>query len=224
MRLSPEQTLARLYYLKLIGETYTSPLAPRPTTTPLTGSLDDLKKRVESCHLCDLAKTRQKSVFGGGHPQASLMFIGEIPAPSDDQSGVPFVGRSGELLTKMIEGVFGLSRSDVYITTAIKCAPPMNRIATPQECQMCQPYLEAQIQAIRPKVIVTLGMLPLQALLPHTTNITKERGKVHPYHDASIIATYHPSFLLKNPSIKPDVYADLLLAKSLIDPVLRHDG
>lgn len=220
--MTARRRLARLYRLRLCGERYLEPSVAADTVSGSApsiisaGDLSALASAVSTCHLCDLAKTRKHTVFGSGNPHARIMFVGEGPGESEDEQGLPFVGRSGELLTKMIEGVFGIPRSEVYIANAVKCRPPMNRTPAPEEIAMCSPYLFAQIDAIRPLLIVTLGGVALQTLMEDARSVSRERGKIHSFRGIPLVATYHPSYLLRNPSAKKEAFADLLLAKSLL--------
>jgi DNA polymerase len=147
-------------------------------------------------------------VFGVGNPQAELMFIGEAPGADEDAQGEPFVGRAGQLLTKIIEAM-GLSRSEVYIANVLKCRPPENRVPLPEETASCLPYLEKQIETIRPKVIVALGATALRALLDIQIGITKMRGNWYTYRDIPIMPTFHPAYLLRNPPAKREVWEDM---------------
>jgi len=168
--------------------------------------------------MCELAKTRSSVVFGEGSESSPIMFVGEGPGESEDKSGRPFVGAAGELLTKMIEGVLLLKRESVYITNVVKCRPPNNRVPTKEECSACRPYLDKQIELISPKIIVALGATALNTLTGENYSIMKMRGNLLEIGGAKLIPTYHPSFVLRNPSTaKKAVYADLLLVKSLLD-------
>jgi len=210
--------LKRLYQLKQLGYNYTNITAYKEDELNLTlpNTLEALQKQAQNCHLCELSKSRQKVVFGEGNPHTDLLFIGEAPGATEDSSGKPFVGRSGELLTKMIENVLGISRSDVYITNIVKCRPPNNQVPTPTQAHTCQPYLLKQIELIKPKLIVTLGATAYHYLTSDETEISKIRGTLHTQDGYSIIPTYHPSYLLRNPSAKKEVFEDLLKVKNLM--------
>ena len=210
--------LKQLYQLKQLGYRYTSviPYQEEELNLSLPNTLELLQKQAQNCHLCELSKSRQKVVFGEGDPRADLLFIGEAPGATEDSSGKPFVGRSGELLTKMIENVLGISRSDVYITNIVKCRPSNNQVPTPTQAHTCQPYLLKQIELIKPKLIVTLGATAYHYLTGDETSITKIRGTLHKQDGYTIIPTYHPSYLLRNPSAKKDVFEDLLKVKDLM--------
>ncbi|MCD6654368.1 MAG: uracil-DNA glycosylase [Sulfurovum sp.] len=210
--------LKQLFQLKQLGYQYTdiTPFKEDDLDLSLPGTLDLLQKQANQCHLCDLSKTRQKVVFGEGNPSAEIMFVGEAPGASEDSTGKPFVGRSGELLTKMIENVLLVSRNDVYITNIVKCRPPGNREPTPSEAYTCKPYLLKQIELIKPKLIVALGGTAYFYLTGDETSIGKVRGSIFKKEHYTVIPTYHPSYLLRNPSAKKDTFEDLLKVKSLM--------
>ncbi len=210
--------LKQLYQLKQLGYSYTNitPYKEDEPTLVLPNTFDALKKQAENCHLCQLSKSRQKVVFGEGNLEADILFVGEGPGASEDSIGKPFVGRSGELLTKMIENVLHLKREDVYITNIVKCRPPNNSTPTPTQAHTCQPYLLKQIEIIKPKLIVTLGATAYQYLTGDETSISKIRGTLHQQNEYTLIPTYHPSFLLRNPSAKKEVFEDLKKVKELM--------
>ncbi len=170
--------------------------------------LDDLRLRVMGCTSCPLARTRKHIVFGEGRPDAALMFIGEGPGAKEDETGRPFVGNAGELLTRIIKAM-GLTRQDVFIANIVKCRPPGNRDPHPEEVAACIGYLQAQIRAIRPRVIVALGRIAAQTLLKEDTPISRLRGSFRDYAGIMLMPTYHPSYLLQNPSKKRDVWEDM---------------
>ncbi len=182
----------------------------------LPNDLEELKKIVLQCHLCDLAKTRKNVVFGEGNPHAKIMFIGEGPGATEDETGRPFVGRAGQLLTKMIENVLEIPRSEVYIANIVKCRPPNNRVPTPEEARTCIPYLFKQIEIIDPKILVALGATSYRWLTGDTTPISKVRGETIEFQGRILIPTFHPSYLLRNPSKKKEAYQDLLKIKELL--------
>lgn len=171
-------------------------------------SLESLEKKIAGCIRCKLSEGRTNIVFGEGSPKAQLMFVGEAPGHDEDLQAKPFVGRSGQLLTKMINAM-GLGREDVYIANVAKCRPPNNRNPQEDEIAACSPFLRAQIELINPKIIVALGKFAAQTLLQTETRITDLRGKVHTYHGRDFIATYHPAYLLRNPGQKKEVWKDL---------------
>jgi len=176
--------------------------------SPKAELLAPVKKEVFSCRRCPLYKTKRNYVFSDGDPEAQLMFVGEAPGEDEDIQGIPFVGRAGQLLTKMIEAM-GLKRRDVYICNVIKCRPPENRAPLPEEVAACKGYLLRQIDIISPKVICCLGKHSAQALLETEVFITKIRGKEFEFNGVTLIPTYHPAYLLRNPSSKKEVWQDL---------------
>jgi len=210
--------LKQLYLLKQLGYNYTSVNAFKEEEPDLTlpNTLEKLQKQAHECHLCDLSKSRTQVVFGEGNTSATLMFVGEAPGATEDSSGKPFMGNSGELLTKMIENVLELSRSDVYITNMVKCRPRDNAAPTPVEAHTCQPYLLKQIELIEPKIIVALGATAYHYLSGDDSSIAKIRGTVHEKNGYTLIPTYHPAYLLRNPSAKKEVFEDLKMIKSLL--------
>jgi len=208
--------LKHLYNLKLLGEEYFEGFDIKDINIEMPKDLEELKKVVLNCHLCNLAKTRTNVVFGEGNPNAKLMFIGEAPGRDEDLQGKPFVGRSGEVLTKMIENVLYLKREDVYITNIIKCRPPQNRDPELSEVESCKGYLIKQIEIIKPKIIVTLGRIAFRYLLNDTTPITKARGKIYDYKGIKVIPTFHPSYLLRNPSKKREAMIDLKFIREFL--------
>ena len=186
-----------------------------PQKAGTSNELEALKERVLQCSRCGLARTRLNVVFGSGNPKASLMFVGEAPGADEDAQGRPFVGRAGQLLTKIIESI-GLAREEVYIANILKCRPPGNRNPMPNEIAMCVPYLEKQIDLIKPKVICALGKFAAQTLIGTETPITKLRGKFHYYQGIKLMPTYHPAYLLRNASGKKEVWEDMkAIAKEL---------
>jgi DNA polymerase len=173
------------------------------------------------CSRCKLHTLgRRQVVFGVGNPEADLMFVGEAPGADEDIQGEPFVGRAGQLLTKIIEAI-GLRREDVYIANVIKCRPPNNRNPEPDEVAQCEPFLFRQIDAVRPKVIVALGKFAAQCLLKTDAPITRIRGREFAYRDAVLIPTYHPAFLLRNPSAKREVWDDMKRVRSILTASAR---
>jgi uracil-DNA glycosylase len=168
------------------------------------------------CSRCKLHRLgRKQVVFGVGNPAADLMFVGEGPGADEDLQGEPFVGRAGQLLTKIIEAI-DLRREDVYIANVVKCRPPQNRNPEPDEVEQCEPFLFRQIEAIKPKVIVALGKFAAQSLLRSTEPITRIRGREFKYRDAILIPTYHPAYLLRNPGAKREVWEDMKRVRALL--------
>ena len=160
------------------------------------------------CTRCKLHRGRTKLVFGDGNPKAELVFVGEGPGRDEDQQGLPFVGRAGKLLTQMIEAM-GLQRKDVYICNVVKCRPPENRAPEKDEVETCSPFLLRQLDAIAPKVIVCLGSIAAQTLLETNRGISHFRGEWMQFRGTKLMATYHPAYLLRNPSAKGEVWKDL---------------
>jgi DNA polymerase len=172
------------------------------------------------CKLHGLGRT--KVVFGVGNPDADLMFVGEAPGGDEDVQGIPFVGRAGQLLTKMIAAI-NLERDQVYIANVIKCRPPGNRNPEPDEVETCEPYLFRQIDAIRPRVIVALGSFAAKALLRSNESISRLRGRVYDFRGAKLIPTFHPAFLLRSPERKRDAWEDLKRARALLTAPVSED-
>ena len=205
----------------VVGATVVGAPLGRPATgvslTMLPGdALAALKADIGDCTRCKLhGLGRTQVVFGMGNPSADLMFVGEAPGADEDEQGMPFVGRSGQLLTKIIEAI-DLKREDVYIANVIKCRPPQNRNPEPDEINTCEPFLFRQIEVIKPKVIVTLGKFAAQTLLRTEEPISKLRGRMFDYHGAKLIPTFHPAYLLRNPSSKREVWEDMKLVKKLL--------
>jgi uracil-DNA glycosylase family 4 len=169
-----------------------------------------------SCTRCKLhALGRKQVVFGVGNADADLMFVGEAPGADEDLQGEPFVGRAGQLLTKIIEAI-GLRRDQVYIANIIKCRPPGNRNPEPDEVEQCEPFLFQQVAAIKPKVIVALGKFAAQSLLRTADPITRLRGRSFNYRGATLIPTFHPAYLLRNPSAKREVWDDMKKVRAIL--------
>ncbi|KFL33210.1 MULTISPECIES: uracil-DNA glycosylase [unclassified Sulfurospirillum] len=189
-------------------------LSKQPT---LSNNLEELKSSALQCHLCALAKSRKNVIFGAGNLHAKVMFIGDNPGVSEDETGMLYTGKSGELLANMIEKVLLIPKEEVYVTTILKCKTPDNRVPTPEEVACCKPYVMQQIQTIRPKIIVTLGSVSFHHLTgEYDTPIDKIRGSVLNFGEAKLIPTFHPSFLLRNPSSKKEVFADMLKIRSML--------
>jgi len=185
--------------------------------SPVTETLDALRIDIgPDCSRCKLHTLgRKQVVFGVGNPNADLMFVGEAPGADEDIQGEPFVGRAGQLLTKIIEAI-ELTREDVYIANVIKCRPPGNRNPEPDEVEQCEPFLFRQIDIIKPRVIVALGKFATQCLLKTDAPITRIRGREFTYRDAVLIPTYHPAYLLRNPSAKREVWEDMKRVRAIL--------
>jgi len=196
---------------------------PAPPGPPAAGepgqateTLEGVREALGPCTRCKLhALGRRQIVYGAGNPRAELMFIGEAPGHDEDIQGIPFVGRAGQLLTKIIEAI-GLARDDVYIANVIKCRPPENRNPEPDEVASCEPFLFRQVQVIKPRVIVALGTFAAQTLLRTSDPISRLRGQVFRYGDACLIPTFHPAYLLRSPERKREVWEDMKKVRALL--------
>jgi DNA polymerase len=176
------------------------------------------ERALQGCRRCKLCEARTTIVFGSGNPRAELVVIGEGPGADEDAQGLPFVGRAGQLLTRMLESV-QLSRDEVYICNAVKCRPPGNRNPEAEELAACAPFLARQLGVLQPTVVLSLGSVATQALLQTREAIGKLRGRLHPYGAAVLVPTFHPAFLLRNPGqeYKRMAWEDLKLAKREYD-------
>lgn len=184
--------------------------------------LDLISEEISSCTLCPLNCTRNKTVPGVGNTNADIVFLGEAPGEEEDRSGLPFVGRAGQLLTKMIEAL-GLHRDDVFILNVNKCRPPGNRTPTIEEMSSCLPFLDRQIKLIKPRVIFALGKtagVGLKLLEP-TESLGSKRGIIHQWEGIPVILSYHPSYLLRSPEMKRESWKDL---KMLITYITKKEG
>jgi uracil-DNA glycosylase len=191
--------------------TETIPSADRPS------ALKVIQDELVGCTRCPLAfQGRHTIVFGDGNPAARLMFIGEGPGADEDAQGLPFVGRAGQLLNNMIAAM-GLQRSDVYIANIVKCRPPQNRVPEPEEANTCTPFLFRQINVIQPEVIVALGATAATYLLGGKSPLARLRGRIHEARGAKLIVTYHPAYLLRDPTQKKEAWKDLQLAMKELD-------
>ncbi|HMI31152.1 MAG TPA: uracil-DNA glycosylase [Candidatus Limnocylindrales bacterium] len=181
--------------------------APAPRVD-LPDDLGTLARLVSECRKCGLCGTRTNTVFADGSPKAKLVFIGEAPGRDEDLKGLPFVGRAGQLLDKMITAI-GLRRDEVYICNVLKCRPPENRTPAPDEVEQCLPYLEQQLALVRPELICALGLSAVQALLKTKSSMASLRGRTFDYQGIPLIPTYHPAALLRNPGLKRDAREDM---------------
>ncbi len=193
----------------LLGAAPPPPDAPDLNGLDAPQALQAVRDWIGDCQRCKLAAGRKSIVFGQGHPQARLMFVGEAPGADEDVQGLAFVGRAGQLLTDIIEKGLKLPRAEVYICNVIKCRPPGNRNPEPDEILACQPFLERQILSVRPRLIVGLGKFACQFLLKTAEPITRLRGKMGSYLGIDVMPTYHPAYLLRNPGAKRDVWEDM---------------
>jgi uracil-DNA glycosylase family 4 len=190
------------------------PAAPMTFARSGAEALSALREDLGDCTRCKLHTLgRTQIVFGVGNPAAELMFVGEAPGADEDIQGIPFVGRAGQLLTKMIEAM-GFKRDDVYIANVLKCRPPGNRNPEPDEIAQCEPFLFRQLASIQPKVVIALGAFAARTLLQTDAPISRLRGRVHHFRGAKLIPTFHPSFLLRSPGYKREAWEDLKLALS----------
>jgi DNA polymerase len=190
--------------------------APVTVFTSAADALIAVRTDIGDCTRCKLHTLgRQQIVFGVGNPQADLMFVGEAPGADEDVQGIPFVGRAGQLLTKIIEAI-DLKREEVYIANVIKCRPPGNRNPEQDEVDSCEPFLFRQIDIIKPKVIVALGKFGAQTLLRTLDPISRLRGRVYDFRGAKLIPTFHPAYLLRNPSSKREVWEDMKRVRELL--------
>ncbi len=171
-------------------------------------TLDDIREELGDCSRCRLSGSRTSIVFGSGNPNASLMFIGEAPGSEEDRQGLPFVGRAGQLLTKIIESI-GIDRNDVYICNVLKCRPPKNRNPETDEVETCSPFLRQQLESVRPQIVCCLGTFSAQTMLGMKIPISKLRGRFHEIEGIRFIATFHPAYLLRNPEKKREVWEDM---------------
>lgn len=186
-----------------------------PGESPPARDLAAVQEELGPCTRCALHRTRTHLVFGVGNPRADLMFVGEAPGRDEDRQGVPFVGRAGQLLTRIIEAI-DLRRDDVYIANVIKCRPPNNRNPAPDEVATCEPFLFGQIDAIRPTVIVALGTFAIRTLLRTDEPISRLRGRVFDYRGARLVPTFHPAYLLRSPDKKRDVWEDMKRVRAML--------
>jgi DNA polymerase len=184
-----------------------SPAQKRPSSRKAL-TLGEVKNELGDCLRCPLGHVRTNIVFGEGNPKAEIVFVGEAPGGDEDIQGRPFVGRAGQLLTRIIEAM-GLKRADVYICNILKCRPPGNRNPRPEEIVACEPFLIKQLEAINPRVICALGTFAARTLLKRDVPITVLRGKFHSYHGIQLMPTYHPAYLLRNPGAKKQVWEDV---------------
>jgi len=212
---APKKAAAAASVREPISSSTSSSGVQTPATDLSADTLPIIQAEVAACTQCDeLASTRTQTVFGVGNPKARLCFLGEAPGADEDRQGEPFVGRAGQLLTKIIEACT-LQRSDVYILNVLKCRPPGNRTPLPHEVENCRGFLDRQLALIQPEYICCLGAVAAQTLLQTETTIGRLRGTIHQYRGIGVLCTYHPAYLLRNPAAKKDVWEDMkiLMAK-----------
>jgi uracil-DNA glycosylase family 4 len=193
-------------YQKSLGAEFL-PGSPEETSHPQR-TLAEVRRELGECKRCDLHLTRRHIVFGEGSEKAQLVFIGEAPGGDEDRQGRPFVGKAGQLLTRIINSI-GLKREEVYITNIIKCRPPHNRNPQRVEIATCAPFLEKQLEIIQPRIICALGTFAAQTLLKTDEKISHLRGRFHVYGGIKVMPTYHPAFLLRNPHKKREAWEDM---------------
>ena len=203
-----DELTQQLEFFRDIGVATLDVGAPAPARPAPAAGLQLIRTELGDCQRCKLAPSRTNIVFGSGSPNAELVFVGEAPGYDEDQQGLPFVGRAGQLLTKIIESI-DIRREDVYICNVLKCRPPENRNPEPDEVLACNPFLKKQLAAIRPKIVCCLGTFAAQNVLQTAASISKLRGRFHDIDGMRVIATFHPAYLLRSPEKKRDVWEDL---------------
>jgi DNA polymerase len=197
------------------------PQAIKKSKDSLKNKEEQLKitcQEMANCQLCPLGKTRHNLVFGDGNPHPQIVFVGEAPGADEDEQGLPFVGRAGQLLTDIIVKGMKLERKDVYICNILKCRPPGNRNPLPDEICKCEPFLKKQLQIISPKIICALGTFAAQTLLKTDIPISALRGRFHSYEGIKLMPTYHPAYLLRNQSAKKPVWEDVQMIMKETQP------
>ena len=212
------RVLKHLNYLKSFGYEYHEALdffSNNIKNVKLPNNINDLNISVSHCYLCELSKCRKNVLFGYGNPNSKIMFIGDEPSSSEDEIGLNYVGKSGELLVKMIENVLNITKEDVYYTTLVKCKS-INGLNN-SNIETCHDYLLKQIELIKPKLIVALGDKTYSYLIKNSDNFSQMRGKELAFNGISLIATFSPTFLLRNPSSKKDAYYDMLKIKNYME-------
>ncbi len=212
-----EDLKSYLQYLKQLG------IEEVPVSLSQKRNLDAVRAELGECRRCKLHRTRRTLVFGEGNDQAALMLVGEGPGYDEDVQGRPFVGKAGQLLTKILQSIH-LEREEVYIANILKCRPPQNRNPEPDEIESCRPFLLKQIQAIQPKLICALGTFAAQSLLQTGEKITTLRGRLFETDGIRVIPTFHPAFLLRNPDRKREVWEDMKQIARLLEELRASDG
>lgn len=209
--MNEKQQLHR-YYLQQMG---IDVWVKRQKTVSSPLKLESLAKDVAACTQCSLHQTRTHTVFSRGNPNSHLMIIGEAPGYYEDQKALPFVGRAGQLLNKMLHTI-GLNDEKVYIANVLKCRPPDNRNPKSEELDACSGYLQKQIELVNPKLILALGRFAATYLLNKTSPLGQMRNQVHQYQGKPVLVSYHPAYLLRNPADKKKTYQDLLAVRQLL--------
>ncbi|MFA4915128.1 MAG: uracil-DNA glycosylase [Syntrophales bacterium] len=202
-------------YLKEKETPNPPPDQPKDTNRSPSITLEEVRSEMGDCRRCSLCQVRNNLVFGEGNPRADLVFVGEAPGRDEDRQGIPFVGHAGQLLTKIISAM-ELSRDEVYICNILKCRPPENRNPKPDEIKACEPFLIRQLEAIKPRIICALGTFAAHTLLKTDIPITVMRGKFQVYHGIKLMPTYHPAYLLRNPSAKKQVWEDMKMVMNAL--------
>ncbi|MBI4751229.1 MAG: uracil-DNA glycosylase [Acidobacteria bacterium] len=199
-----------------------APAAAAPVPEPQDACLQDIRDEIGDCQRCKLASGRHHIVFGDGNPHARLVFVGEAPGADEDASGVPFVGRAGQLLNKIIEAI-GMKREDVYICNVVKCRPPENRTPERDEIDACQGFLHRQLAIIKPKIIVSLGAPAAFTLLGDSRigRISEIRGNFYDYRGTPLMITFHPAYLLRTPEKKREVWEDMKKVRAFLRGELK---
>jgi DNA polymerase len=190
--------------------------SPAAAGADFSGPLGIFYEEIKNCQSCPLGKSRKNFVFGIGNPDADLMLIGEAPGAEEDAQGIPFVGRAGQLLTKILAAI-NFSRDEVYIANILKCRPPNNRDPLPNEVDACRPYLDKQIEMIKPKIILLLGRVAAQTLLETKDSLSSMRRRTHSYMGIDVFVTYHPAALLRNPHWKRPTWEDVQRVRAKYD-------
>jgi uracil-DNA glycosylase len=214
---------SHLEYLRELGIEYIPKREGRADTTIGPPTLEAIRKEMGDCRRCKLWEGRRNLVFGEGNTDAALMFVGEGPGADEDAQGRPFVGRAGQLLTRIIEAI-DMKRADVYIANIVKSRPPNNRAPEPDEVVACIPFLRKQIAAIAPQIIVTLGSVATNNLLSASFSITKVRGEFRQMGTILVMPTFHPSYLLRNPAAKREVWEDMKKVRDRLRLIERSDS
>ena len=222
-----EEIHDHLRFYKELGVRWSAPI-PVPTDSavgqmpPTQQSLEQVRTDLGDCRRCKLAPERKNIVFGSGNPHAELMFVGEAPGADEDDQGLPFVGRAGQLLTKIIEAI-EMRREDVYICNILKCRPPGNRNPETDEIAACEPFLFRQIAVVKPRVICALGTFGAQTLLGTKEPISRLRGRFIEFRGAKLMATFHPAYLLRNPNEKRKVWEDIQKIRDYLRSLQSQD-
>jgi uracil-DNA glycosylase family 4 len=209
------------HYLKAMGiDLWLSRTADNQSAEIVTNNWQDLEQIVSSCQKCELHRCRKQTVFGRGNVEAKLMLIGEAPGAEEDRQGLPFVGRAGQLLDRIIAAV-GLTQQDIYIANVLKCRPPNNRDPNREEVAACSNYLQQQVALLQPKLILALGRIAAHSLLDVTTPLSKLRGQHYVFGQTQIPlwVSYHPAYLLRNPADKAKAYEDWLRVAALLKSI-----